>query len=453
MTDLQEDDLRTIFADITAPPSRLTSLEAVEFGRRGKRNRRAGIAAAGLVIAVVATVGVVATTATGPHHVVLPADKSITAGPEPGTTPATCSSTVAGPPNAANILGVDPTGRWILGTTVPGGEFIWHDGVMTTIDGSVTSQPPLGGIIQLSGMMLAIDSRGEALGNRYTDNIPAPPEDSTSHTVISLMTGRPVYQPFIYANGHVADLPLPAGQPNGGKAISISGDGDVAGYLQDETSGHVPVVWTADDRSHPRVLSTPQGWTGAVAVGVNAAGIVAGYATNSVPGPKGMWLASAQDVGPHKPYMWDAHGVAHALETLPGLPYGEVTAVAGNYAYGYLGDLHGGAGPKLNEPGFQDGWWDLRSGKFTTFDPPGHQGRIISGNVHGDFIVDYDHAAYIRDDEAVIGGLRANLLPIDTKTDSNLIIGVSDDRQVFGLVWISDVVGGPDGVSTRDWLC
>ena len=211
---------------------------------------------------------------------------------------------------------------------------------------------------------------------------------------------------WAYAGGKVVELPIPDGY-TGAEATAINAAGHVAGVLFDGDRA-AAVVWrgtTATARVD--VLDAPGG---AMAFGISDSGIVVG----------GLHDGSAA-------YRWDANGRGSKLAGPAGTAGGDAQGVRGDWAYGLL-PKDGKPGPSdmtTGTPGVQSlDWnvavvWNLRTGRAGAV----AGGRVEAVSSTGQAVVNHpDGTASIR---AVDGTLRA--LPALTAKGTAYAQALSDD--------------------------
>ncbi|HEY2792875.1 MAG TPA: hypothetical protein VGJ28_10985 [Micromonosporaceae bacterium] len=386
---IDPEELKLMFADVTPPPSRLTSADAVRLGMADRRGRRLAVGGATSVL-VVAVVGTAAWAGSNAgHSPTQSATKAATssASPKPSTPPSAaakaCPATVLALPadyrnSFVGIEAADPTGDWIAGFGGMTG-ILWHNGRPATFPNAPgTNQPQSHGV----------NTKGEIVGATHTI--------SNIHNV-----------PFLYRNGTTVVLPMPAPFNQGGVASGINSAGDIVGTVDGPGDSDRAILWPAGDLNHPKLLSQPKGLDyGAEAVAINDDGIIVGNL----------------DDGTH-PFMWTASGVGHRLAETPGQPGGRASATAGDYAYG---DVGGGSAR-----------WDLATGAMITVDT-GSDGMTVAGNVHGDFVANFDFST----DEGAVDPVQidghSTVLATVAKGENYQAAGISNGRNVVGNTTATD---------------
>ncbi|HET9171271.1 MAG TPA: hypothetical protein VFN97_17660 [Actinospica sp.] len=232
------------------------------------------------------------------------------------------------------VYGGDPSGRYLVGVGfhVGGGDgLLWVRGRLEPVN-----QSALTPYVQVE--FDAVNSGGEIVGYRMTN-------ETSFHT-----------DAFFYLHGRFTLLPAPS-PGDATKAVSINARGDIAGVAIGPNGWH-PVKWTAASRYRTvRVLPTPGGGN-AYASGIDTDGTIVGY------------LGSPTAA---TPYVWPAHGRAHALPVPRGSTDGEAYAVRDGRVVGdVLNPVTGSS--ELAE-------WNLRTGRFTTW--PDIGGVALSINRRG----------------------------------------------------------------------
>lgn len=139
---------------------------------------------------------------------------------------------------------------------------------------------------------------------------------------------------WVYADGQVTTLPLPAGYSSAA-AIAINGRGEVVGNAYKDSGDLSVVVWSVDGSRAPRLLEP----RGASAFDIADDGTVVGI------------LA-----GPVRPYAWDPDGVGRVLPVPAGAQQAIPATVRGEWAAGGAQE-RSGAAMALR--------WNLRTGEVS----------------------------------------------------------------------------------------
>ena len=259
------------------------------------------------------------------------ASDSVQAGP----TAATCRSIALPVPvgtTESMVYGGDSTGRYLVGVGFhqDGSEgLLWVDGRLRPVD-----QRQLAPYFQVQ--FNAVNSRGVIVGDRMATN--------SSDT-----------DAFVYRDGRFTRLRalIPGGATN---AVAVDSRGDVVGSALGST-GWEPVEWLANRPGTVRVLPTPDG-VGGFASGIGEDGTVVGYLAPWPPGG---------------PYVWPAHGRAHALPVPAGSSGGQALAIRQNTVVGSVFDpATGSTVPAV---------WNLRTKSFRMLSEL--QGAALSVNRQG----------------------------------------------------------------------
>lgn len=372
---------------IEAPASQPDIGALVAAGRRRDRRRRAATAAGVFVAIAVATA-----VATLVVHLRQPV--------RPVTPSPTLTSCVAGPRTPlpaprAQIFGVDPTGRFAVGTfsNEPGDPLIlqgaiWDHGVTHQVD-------PLAGPGLAQVTLTDVNASGWAVG-RMERWITQPPQEL----------------PVQYRNGRLTLLPLPDGVTEG-DAAAINARGDIVGSGQRDGGG-IPLLWPADAPGTVTVLPLPDGHQSGVATTITDADAIGGN------------LIDGADI---HPYYW-------ASPSSPGVQLrpperstgGMVAQVRGDYAIGAVAYQPGGLS-NPSSPSFATEW-DLRTGTvWVAEDPP--NAKVVAVDAAGAYVTivyraggRYDAAAYV-----VQPGRPTIAVPVPAGSTgvSPRIIAISDD--------------------------
>ena len=313
-------------------PSTVDVMRAVDDGRRYRRRARVAgvagvVAATALVVSGGATVvgwGRHAPPSVDPRP---PAASATLPSPSP-TTPAGPSACTlqrlpvpAGQPPKSLVTGGDPTGRYVLGRSYPGGQshplLIWDNGQVRTV--AMTGQDQ---------ELVDINSTGTvAVGNSFV----GPKSDQETA--------------WVYHDGVMTRLP--------GNDTSVAGVND-RGVMVGQAGGK-PVTW-ASPTSAPTALSVPAGWTGAVSA-IDENGTMVGSVSPSGPGEAAT------------PYLWhpDGSGEPLPMPVVNGQPVtlAMARAIRGDWVVGWAG-LDVDKARYVYAPR-----WNLRTGKVDTDTFPG----------------------------------------------------------------------------------
>ncbi|MFG3420373.1 hypothetical protein ACIBTZ_02295 [Micromonospora sp. NPDC049460] len=378
-------------ADSIAPGPRLSAEEIVQAGRRAARRRttriRVSAAAAVTALAVVAAPAVIDAVRRPTH----PAPAASRSEPPRGLPTACPVERLPVPAGSVMdmVIGMDPTGRYIVGRTNPGrggtglDMLIWDNGRLQVI--------PVPGDQQLP---TDINSRGEAVG----------------------VSGTVGERAWIYRDGTVTHLP---GQPST-RANAINEGGVVVGA----NGLRQPLVWrTPTDQ--PTVLPMPDGdWEGE-ASDISADGTIVG-------------TLNRQRTTLFQAYAWLPDGTLRELP--PPVVDGE-RAVA-TRAMSIFGDWVAGTadGPRGDVPTR----WNLRTGEVQTFPGMRMGGRGVSAD--GWLVGSREGQGLLASHQGMV--TLPDLHDHDTNM-SNYAVAISrDGRLVAG----GGSVGGPRAVPVV-WRC
>lgn len=391
--------MRALLRDVDFPEPRLDVATTIRTGQRRRAGRWAATTAAGVGVLVAAA----ATVQLAPWDHPRGPDRSATR-PTPATLPAALDCTVEPlpPPNgrtSAVATGIDPTGRYVIGMvdndgSGPPRSVLWTDG-----------QPQL----------LPAGASGEEAVN-------------ASGVVVGTLTTGAGGHAWIFRDGQLRNLPVPAGSEAG--EVSINTRGDVAGVLYHDGT-RVPIVWPADRPGSYRILASPGG--GVIVRGITDSGVVVG----------GM-----QD-GP--PYRWEPNGTGSPMATPPGLTTGWVIDVAGTWAVGYFEERQAStdsAHPTPTPtPGHQAAVrWNLATGQATAL---GFDALPAAIDAAGRVLIPESPPRLVGPD----GTMRA--LPAVAGYVFAHAAGISDNGTVAGFVATDDKdpAAGPYRSQSVRWSC
>src|SRR5262245_47124483 len=155
--------------------------------------------------------------------------------------------------------------------------FLWQNGVMTDLGNA------FGGV---NSYATGINNSGQVVGTADTG------------TINSL--GEPNYENFLWQNGVMTDLGISSGE-----AAQINEAGQVVGNTRDEGYTMLPYLWQAGTTTYlDRNYDSINGYyLHAYALGMNASGVVVGWAQTLVPIPSGLY----DDYGPQYIYVPEQH--------------------------------------------------------------------------------------------------------------------------------------------------
>ncbi|MFG1867145.1 hypothetical protein [Micromonospora arborensis] len=327
MTMLDDQRISELLRSAPVPEPRVDVDRAIRDGRRRRQRRRVGGAAAGTVLAGLGVVGAV--QFGGLAREPAPATPALAASPTVSTptvsTPTapasslTCEASwlpqpIRGP--VAVTIGVDPTGRHIVGEIGTGNEdgrvVLWTDGRATLLPASVRH----GSAVNADGYVIGTNGDG---------------------------TG------WVYRNGSLRTLTTPPGY-DAVLLHAINGRGDIAGTARGANESHHAVLWSVDRPQEYRLIGRP----GSTATGITEDGTVVG---------------TMGDL----PYRWTPQGAGKALALPDGSPHASVESARGNWAVGMVnGAKKGGAVEMLPVR------WDLTTGAASL--PPFPGMAEIAGN-------------------------------------------------------------------------
>lgn len=322
------------------PPPGIDAASATHTARRALRRRHRYTGAAAAVLLVVAgTATGIATTRYVTDASPGPAESVAAAPPDYDR----CVVKQPDGPNFFQVVAADPTGTYLAGIQEENGAIgaaVLHKGTVTRI-----AMP-----VAVSSVTPArVDRTGTVVGW-------ATPADHGPNV------------PWIYRNGVVTMLPLPAGFDTGA-AVAINARGDVVGSLSkmkelspggprigiDETG----VVWRAGALDKPVVTAPGPGFSLVDIGGITDDGTIVGRA-----GP-----ASGAGVAP---YAWRLDGAARRLDLPSGYGYARVLGARGRWAYGQVWNAAPGELVVAR--------WNLETGGVDLFSdlPPGSEAADVS---------------------------------------------------------------------------
>jgi hypothetical protein len=317
--------VQTLMHDENVPPMSIDVGAAVLAGRRGAQRRTAVYA--GLALVAVLGISAIALRPAGHHRTPQPS----TASPQPSRPwtaaaiqPLTCTPAPFGEhPDQDPIIGVDPTGRYVLAN--PGLQGVklarYADGVPTVFD-----VPK--GLLESA----AINRAGDVAGSSTT----------VGDVAQSLNTAHdPPFSVWVYRGGELRALPLPAGYPRA-EGVVMNGRGDVAATVRSGNTSAV-ALWLAAAPDQPRVY--PTGFAGHV----EAIGEDGSVLANPGPGSPSSQLASR---------LWSPDGTGRDLTVPPGWTSAEAWAFNDSWAIGYVRT----AGPSAQRA-FAPARWNTLTGE------------------------------------------------------------------------------------------
>jgi hypothetical protein len=416
-----ESQARAWLESVDAPPSRLEVTGIVLTGRARARRRRylAAGGATAMVLAVAAALPVaVQGWRAGPGldppppggESPLPAleceitELELPDHPERGTPD----------PSHVWVRAMDPTGRYVLanwvsgevtGTDDPQVVLVWdiEEGTVAYLPAGQSGQD-----VNTHGTVVGADPQGEG------------------------------ESPWIYRDGEVDTLPLPAGYPTG-RAEFVHESGDVVGAAWGANGDTVVVVWPADDLARPEILTGSEGLN-PVAAGITDDGAV----------------VASDDQGP---FFWDADRVHHRLPLPEGATGGYIGAVRGNWGVG--GATFPASGASLPPTPMSDGdgqavigvpvRWDLAAGAAELIGVGTYPdvGAAVAVSIAGDVVTSVTDTA----DPIVVRDGRPYTLPVPVEDGHPQPEAVSEDGMVFaGAVRTSAPDGDPVAQPTV-WHC
>jgi hypothetical protein len=424
-----ESQARAWLENVDAPPSRLDTGQIVQVGRARARRRRylaVGGATAMVVLAAAAALPVAVDVWPDGTGGSSPLDPPV-AGSQPPLPALDCEITelelpddhpVRGTPDPSDvwIRAMDPTGRFVLGN--------WVSGEVTGTD-----DPPVVLVWDIEEGTVAYLPAGQS------------GQDVNAHgTVVGADPQGEGESPWIYRDGEVDTLPLPAGYQTG-RAEFVHESGDVVGAAWGANGDSVVVVWPADDLARPEILAGSEGLN-PVAAGITDDGAV----------------VASDDQGP---FFWDADRVHHRLPLPEGATGGHIGAVRGNWGVG--GATFPASGASLPPTPMSDGdgqavigvpvRWDLAAGAAELIDVGTYPdvGAAVAVSTAGDVVTSVTDTA----DPIVVRDGRPYTLPVPVPVEDGhpQPEAVSEDGMVFaGTVRTSAPDGSPVAQPTV-WHC
>ncbi|HEU4426596.1 MAG TPA: hypothetical protein VFR67_29020 [Pilimelia sp.] len=314
----EENEVRGILAPLREPqagpsgPCSADVARAIAQGRRTIRRRRlagAGGVAGVTALAVVALPVIAGAWREAPAGGTGVATPSITRPPavspgdrRPGGVPAQCTAARLPVPDGVNrsiVTGVDPTGRFVLGRSYPGGSshqvLIWDNGTPKRIAVPGADQA-----------LNDANSAGVAIGSSFQSD---------------------KMVPWVYKDGKVTRLH----GVQWGAPIAIGETGRIVGYRGASVSvaEQTPVVWSSPEAEAVDLPLPGNGWRGSVS-SVGPDGTVVGTVTPPGAGAEGDRA---------KGYLWAPDGSVRMLPvpTIDGVPAAGFSAsvIDGDWVVGY----------------------------------------------------------------------------------------------------------------------
>jgi hypothetical protein len=382
-------------ADSIGEGPRFTPDDIVRGGRAATRRRaRRAWAGAGVTAVAVALALVAAPAAVGAvwNQLRPPATASKPAAPPVRALPRNCLVQRLPVPARSvmdMVTAMDPTGRYIVGRSNPGGDqrmdvLIWNNGELRSVQVPGDNQLPT-----------AVNAAGVVAG--VTGAIP------NDHA-------------WVYRDGTVTNLQ--GQQPSYASAINDSGV--VVGW----DGAQRPVMWRTPS-SQPVALPTPDGaWQG-MANGISANGTIVGE------------LAPAS-TNAQRPYVWLPNGTTRELPlpTIAGTKAvtARATSISGDWVAGIARDAREDVPTR----------WNLRTGEVQTFEQ-----ITLWGNVSADgWLVGNN-----RQGQASIAGTDAAVTLPDLDNHNNVManlgVAISGDGQVVA----GDASTGGEHTEPVTWHC
>ncbi|MBM7489285.1 hypothetical protein JOD64_000507 [Micromonospora luteifusca] len=325
MTLLDDQRITELLRSAPVPEPGVDVGRAIRDGRRRRQRRRASGAAAATVLAGLGVVGAV--QFGGVAREPAPAAPALAASPTVSTSTApaaslTCEASwlpqpIHGP--VAVAIGVDPTGRHIVGEIGTGNEdgrvVLWTDGQATVLPAAVRH----GNAVNADGYVIGTNGDG---------------------------TG------WVYRNGTLRLLATPPGY-DAVLVHAVNGRGDIAGTARGANDSHHAVLWSVNHPQEYRLI----GQAGSTATGITEDGTVVGTMGQL-------------------PYRWTPQGTGKALALPDGYPHASVDSAHGNWAVGMVpGADKGGAVQMLPVR------WELTTGAASLLPFPGAAGIAGNGDV------------------------------------------------------------------------
>ncbi|GIJ68083.1 hypothetical protein [Virgisporangium ochraceum] len=385
MTVDEAERVRALLHDVGFPEPRHDIGETVRIGRRRRATRWTTVVAAGAAALVGAAVAVQGGPAAPPprrdDEVARPAtDCDLENLPLPdGVTSAT-------------VTGIDPTGRFVVGSSDRDAGILWTDG-----------QPRL--LPAGSGGAAAVNASGVVVGTAGTgDASPA----------------------WVYRDGRVERLPVP---PDGGaSAVSINAAGDIAGTIAGSAGTPAPIVWPAGEPRTYRLYTTPGP---PVVRAITDTGVVVG-------GIEG-----------RGPYRWNAYGDGQALPIMPAAAGGVAVDATGTWATGLLHWSLDRPDPRVNSyfPGGRTAVrWNLATGEVTA---TGIDTMPVAVDPTGRVLLPQDPPRLVGPDNV------QRPLPVDRRSHVTVAVGMSDNGVVVGYGSARDKDPATGLLASRPlrWVC
>jgi hypothetical protein len=361
MTVDEAERVRALLHDVDFPEPRHDVAQTVRIGRRRRRTRWTATVAAAAAALVGAAVVVQVTPSVVP-----PAPDGTVA--RPGTDCDLEDLPLPDGVTSAAVTGIDPTGRFIVGSSDRDAGILWTDGQPSLL--------PAG-----SGGAAAVNASGVVVGTAGTSD------------------GSPAW---VYRDGRVERLPVPPG--GGASAVSINAAGDVAGTVARDNSV-TPIVWPAADPGTYRVLTTPGP---PIVRAITDTGVV---------------LGGIEDGGP---YRWEPDGTARPMPALPGVDWGLAMDAAGTWATGVLRwDLSAPDPLVMNFPpgGVAAVRWNLLTGEVV---PVGADTVPVAVDATGRLLLPRDPPRLVGPDNV------QRPLPTDRRSHLTVAVAISDTGVVVG---------------------
>ncbi|PYC66203.1 hypothetical protein C7C45_26125 [Micromonospora arborensis] len=325
MTMLDDQRIAELLHSAPVPEPRVDVGRAIRDGRRRRQRRRVGGATAGTVLAGLGVVGAV--QFGGVAREPAPATPALAASPTVSTPAAPASSLtceaswlpqpIPGP--VAVAIGVDPTGRHIVGEIGTGNEdgrvVLWTDGQATVLPAAVRH----GNAVNADGYVIGTNGDG---------------------------TG------WVYRNGSLRTLATPPGY-DAVLVHAINGRGDIAGTARGANDSHHAVLWSVDRPQEYRLIGRP----GSTATGITEDGTVVGKMGGL-------------------PYRWTPQGTGKALPLPDGSPSASVESAHGTWAVGMVAGAKKGGGVEMLPVR-----WDLATGAVSRLPFPGVAAIASNGDL------------------------------------------------------------------------
>jgi hypothetical protein len=306
---MNEQDLRDRLGEVAVPPSRLDTAGLVERGRRRVLRRRVlqaggGVALAAALLIAVPSLVVRAGGPDGNSATVLPAG-----GKKQTVTCAVDALPVPVGMTAVEAVGVDPTGRYIIGNNVS-----YRDSAPSA-DAKV-GMPNSQAVLWTDGQPQALPLVGSGTAVSATD--------VNAGGVVVAIAGEKKFDSVVrYVGGVATKLNAPSrGWTFRSARVNTAGDVLATAYRNDSPDSAVAVlVWKAGSTSATQ-LPLP---AGAEAVGITDGGTIVGTLVTG---------SSTSDI---TAYTWDQQGHGRKLP-VPAGQHGSVNGAQGDWAVGNLWD-------------------------------------------------------------------------------------------------------------------